>query len=605
MDKNGNLQISNFQAGVADSPLLGFAKMANVEVFEKQGVAKIQFGTKLKYSPASLPVSIVRDNYGNEYVGCEGGQFYVNGTLKGSGQAIYDMKIISDLSNPAGTVGTISYSGKTLNDLVGSGTFSGSVSTIYTITLTTSGTPDTFNWSDSNGNSASGVAITGSAQSLSTGISIKFSVTTGHTVGDVWMFTVSSTSNTSYLLISRQTDLAIWGPIGSGGASLFSGWNGGFSSPLFASGYAKPIIVGQDNIVYIGNGGFVASFPLSHFAAQVDGVTPLLTGSGINTAALTLAQGHYVRSMAELGKWLMVGSQGGSSIYDSVNVKLGRIFPWDRTSPTFNLPVIFNENGINSMLQVGNILYISAGTRGRIYYTDSTNYTQIKRLPFTTNRQFGAVLFGYPNAMQFHNGELLTGASTGADTYPSKSLMGVYSMFLTPIQIGNTIIQYPVVMRNSPSTLSVGSTQVLKIGAILSTSNDQLYIGWQDGSTYGVDVLDSTLYSSYSSFIETQFYTVGSVLDKKTFKNMEISLTNPLIAGQQIRISWRGNLNDSWTSLGTFDSTNFGTNNTFRTLANLASLVKLQLKIELNQATTVAFGNNIELEYISLTGGSK
>lgn len=510
MDKNGDLTISNFQAGIADSPLLGFSKMNNLEVFEKQGIAKIQFATVLKYNTTSLPVSIVHDDYGNEYVGCEAGQFYVNGVLKGSGQAIYDMKIIAD--------------------------------------------PSTL---------------------------------------------------IQYLLISRQTDLGIWGPLNSVGAVLFSA----FGSVSLATGYAKPIIVGQDDIVYIGNGNTVASFPLgdivngAKFHSQSPGTVPTLDVS-INTQALVLTQGHYVRSMAELGKWLMVGSQGGVNSADSVNVKKARIFPWDRTSVTFNLPVILQENGVNQMLQIGNILYIGAGTRGRMYTTDSSNYIQIKRIPFTYDRQFGTTLYGYPNAIQFHNGELLTGVSTNSDTYPSKSVMGVYSMFLTPVDIGKIEIQYPIVMRNSPSTGGVGATQPLKIGAILSTANDLLYIGWQDGSSYGVDMLNYNLYANYLATLESQFYIVGTELDKTTFKRMEIGLTNPLITGQKIRISYRENQKDDYTIINDstgkpyFDSTNFGNNNTFNTLANLASKTRLQIKVELAQDNSVAFGNNIELEYI-------
>lgn len=623
MDKNGNITISNFQQGIADSPLLGFAKLANLEVFEKQGIAKIQFATTLKFTPASLPVAIVRDVYGNEYVGCEGGHFYVNNVLKNSSQAIYDMKIIADPSPAVAYVSSPIYHFNTspgLNDMITGGTFSGTSAITYTVTIATAGSPDTFNWTDSNGGSGSGVSISGASQTLSNGVTITFTATTGHTTTNYWIFNAvpaSPTSNTSYLLISRQTDVAIWGPLNSGGASLFSGWNGGKTSPVFASGYAKPIIVGQDNIVYIGNGNSVASFSLgdinigSKFHAQADGTPPTLDNS-ISSNAFTLSQGHYVRCMAELGKWLMVGSQGGANFYDSVNIKQARIFPWDRSSTTFNLPVILKENGINSMLQLGNQLYINAGSRGRVYVTDSTNYQQIKRIPFTPNRQFGTTLFQYPNSFEHHNGELLCGVSYGSDAYPSKSLMGVYSMFLTPVEIGNSQIQYPIVMRNSPSSGGTGATQALKIGAVYSTSNDQLYIGWQDGSTYGVDILAYPVYTNFTAFIESQFYTVGSVLNKRTFKTMEISLTNPLITGQQIRISYRANLNDAWTIIrdingnkNYFDSTNFGANNTFISPANLASLIKLQIKIELTQPSNTAFGNNIELEYVSFSGGKE
>lgn len=509
MDKNGTLTIKDFQAGIADSPLLGFSKMNNVEVFEKQGVAKIQFGTALSFSPASLPVAIVRDNFGNIYVGCEFGQFYVNGVLKNSSQAIYDMKIIID-----------------------------------PVTLV------------------------------------------------------------SYLMITRQTDVALWGPINSATASIFSGWHGdGTPSPTFANGYAKPIIIGQDNFVYFGNGNKIASFELSKFHSQPDGIPPTLDVV-INPSALTLTQGHYVRCMAELGKYLMIGSQGGSSFYDSENVKVGSIFPWDRTSTTFNLPVIFHENGINQLLQINNMLYINAGTRGRMFISDSTNYRDIKRIPFTYNRQFGATVFEYPNAIQYHNGELLCGISSGS-SYDSNSVMGVYSSYLTPISVGKNIIEYPTVMRNSPSNGATGSSSVVKIGAILSTSNDQLYIGWQSGSTYGLDTLGTNLATNFTAIIESPYYNIGTRINQHTFKRMEIALSAPLIIGQQIRISYRTDMKGAYKEIGTYTSTDFGIENSINKMANLAKIIDLQIKIEMTQPNGTAFGNNIELISLMLTSSEK
>lgn len=511
MDKSGNLTISNFQEGIADSPLFGFARMQNIEIREKPGVAKICFAPALQFTPLSLPTATVKDSFGNTYIGCQGGQIYrISGTtavLLGTitdpnKQTVYDMKIISD------------------------GTAAG-----------------------------------------------------------------------EYVLISGQSRLAIFGPTQSGGATLFQEWLNG--SATLNTAYGHPILVGLDTssnntpYIYIGNANVISA--ISNFTSGNVGTAPTASW---NSAALTLSPGHYARCLASLNKYLCIGTQGGSSYADSVNSKIGGLFLWDRTSPTFNLPVLFNENGVNQFLQIQNRLVMSVGTRGNVYLTDSTNFPLIKRIPFTTNRQFGTQIILYPNAIGQHLGELVVGlSSSSTDIYSS---LGIYSVNMDDPS-------YPVTLKYTPSSGGNGKTQPLSIGCLLSTNIDGILFGWQDGGTYGFDVMGTNppVYTNFNAYIESKFYTVGSVLDKKTFKNMEISLTNPLIVGQQIRVSWRGNLKDSWTVLGTYDSTNFGTNNTYRTLANLASLVKLQLKIEFNQLTSVAYGNNIELEYISLTGGSK
>jgi len=63
----------------------------------------------------------------------------------------------------------------------------------YTITLSTEGNPDTFDWEDSEGNSGSNIEITGGYQALSYGVEILFGATTGHTSGDQWEFHCGTT----------------------------------------------------------------------------------------------------------------------------------------------------------------------------------------------------------------------------------------------------------------------------------------------------------------------------------------------------------------------------------------------------------------------------
>lgn len=58
----------------------------------------------------------------------------------------------------------------------------------YKIEIDSTGTPDTFKWSHDGGSTweATGVAITGSAQTLECGVQVTFGSTTGHTLGDSW-----------------------------------------------------------------------------------------------------------------------------------------------------------------------------------------------------------------------------------------------------------------------------------------------------------------------------------------------------------------------------------------------------------------------------------
>lgn len=76
-----------------------------------------------------------------------------------------------------------------LDDLTTSGTFVGDVRTRFIIEIDLADTPDKFKWSSDNGRSyTESVTITGSAQTLEDGVIVTFGATTGHTLGDQWIF---------------------------------------------------------------------------------------------------------------------------------------------------------------------------------------------------------------------------------------------------------------------------------------------------------------------------------------------------------------------------------------------------------------------------------
>lgn len=102
------------------------------------------------------------------------------------------------LSAQTVTIGPAVFNGPdtNLNDLTSGGRYTPvAVNAEYLITISAVGTPDHYVWSKNGGTLSSPVAITGSSQTLTDGVTITFGATTGHTLNDSW--TISATANGS------------------------------------------------------------------------------------------------------------------------------------------------------------------------------------------------------------------------------------------------------------------------------------------------------------------------------------------------------------------------------------------------------------------------
>ncbi len=88
------------------------------------------------------------------------------------------------------SIAPASFVGSGLDDMITSGTYTSETDKRYVVEIDATGTPDTFKWSSDDGATwtASGVAITGAAQTLENGVTVTFNATTGHTLADQWEF---------------------------------------------------------------------------------------------------------------------------------------------------------------------------------------------------------------------------------------------------------------------------------------------------------------------------------------------------------------------------------------------------------------------------------
>lgn len=355
--------------------------------------------------------------------------------------------------------------------------------------------------------------------------------------GDTWSLVTGNDSGSGqgmivwkqYLLVFRASTIDVYGKLGSS-PSWTTSWQ-----TIDSDLNWHPSLTGQDDIVYGGAGRYIFSIQ------EVSGQTFNPSNSATYTytqQALDLPSDHKVRCLAELGSNLMIGTWVGSNIYD---FKIATIFPWDRVSDSFNLPIQMSENGIQAMKTIGNLIYFFAGIEGKCFVTDGSSVRELFRIPQSiVDLAGGAFIEVYPGSVDVHRGKLVFGLKGAGNN----SQMWSYDLETKALAVEYTI--------STANTMSV-------VGAINSVTRDTLLAGWRDGSSdEGIDkVVNSARYASYAAYIRTPYYLIGSKSKPQPVSEIEFKLANALATGEGVRLKYRTDVTSSFTTIATFD---FSTN---------------------------------------------
>lgn len=364
-----------------------------------------------------------------------------------------------------------------------------------------------------------------------------------------------------YLFRFYQTGTSMradrYGPL-SGTPSVSTNWGtfatAGVQSYLYAPGII-PAVVGQDNIMYVGIMNNVAS------------ISDATSSATINESALDLPTGYVIQSMSELGQNLMIGARYGTGV-----TTIGKIFPWDRVSSSFDFPIDTGSVGVPAMANQNNLLYALAGTSGQLVITNGSQVEQAKRIgDFTAEPEIGFSI--YLNCIAPWNGGILIGLgkTTGTNRGPS----GVY------FYKNKRWTFYGL-------TLGDGSDgSAVEIGCIIPISEFKFLVSYSVGTTYAIDYVDTTKRNtSYTSYFDSQMYEVGTTLRDRTMLTGDFQLTQALSTGQGIKVAYRTNTSDSYTTIGTYDFSTLGavTNHNFS--ADIPSCQNVQFRISLTCNST-------------------
>ena len=373
-----------------------------------------------------------------------------------------------------------------------------------------------------------------------------------------------------YLFCPRATAMDLYGPL-SGSPAWRNGWAG---LTMDTDSAWHPMLVSRNNGGLYGGAGryiFTVSEEVGQTFAWDNAATYTATAQ-----ALDLPTGYKVKCLEELGNNLMIGTWKGTTITD---FRIADIFTWDRSSTTYGQTILLNENGVNAMLTLGNSLYVLAGVDGKMYRSDGVSAVVIAQIPTNVaNIEGGKYLEPYPGAFIAYKGRPTFGVSSGGATFTGG--MGIYSLLQTS---GGSVLSFDQTV--SPS--DDGTVAVLKVGSLLSTSRDTLLAGWQASTNYGIDkTTTTTRYASYGGYFDSPLYMVGTPLAKRSFREIEFQLAKELAAGESIRVKFRVNLTDSWTTIGTYTHTILGAVVSSHDNTNIPATELLQIRVELGAGTS-------------------
>jgi hypothetical protein len=286
-------------------------------------------------------------------------------------------------------------------------------------------------------------------------------------------------------------------------------------------------------------------------------------GSVWKSEKLSFPSGFKVISLDVVDEFLAIGCVRGN---DFVKNDDGYIFFWDGTASTYNY--FYQTDGpVNVVGNTKNRLISVIGMTGDIYL-NANPFTSASTIPFV---DIGTYARAYPGAITKWRGKTFIGFAGITDT--ADLYHGVYSWGSKSDKFAESL--------NYCFTISTGSKNgtTVAVGAVKGIGND-LYIGWKDGASYGVDKVsyngEPYANASYESLIFDfdQLYS-----EKLAIKVKAVHL--PLLDGESIQLGYKTNRASSYT-MGTANSTVGSTETSISIPASDARFIEFQWKCVLS-----------------------
>lgn len=270
----------------------------------------------------------------------------------------------------------------------------------------------------------------------------------------------------------------------------------------------------------------------------------------ITTRAIVLPSSDRSTCVAELGSNLLIGGRGNF------------IYVWDKISLGFSSILNIPDTFVSNIVASSQNAYAFTGVRGRIYITNGSGIDLYKKMPDSLTGIFSPYITWRDACYSKNQLFFSMSATTNADV-ASTTVGGAWA-----IDLGTDALR----LINKTTFTGYGATTCMVVdvprpagsGATFSpifsdnVSGSGIMVGWFSGSTYGIDVGSSNPYSSFESYIDSDMIPIGTYLNQFSPSQVEWKTAVPLGGNgtaESIRLSYRTNLSDAFTVIGTTTAT--------------------------------------------------
>ena len=571
-----DIVVSGFESGIADTPYSGIADMRNIDIISVPGEAAVNFSEVAAAKPPAFnAVAYTAQNAGDTITVSSTTGLYpgVAIVLAGNTATGISNGVVYYVGNITATTFQL-FIGATLGSAIA-------------ITSDGTGTLTTYQYGNQRAVGGSIAPVARFVQSATLSSQGRNGVYLTDASNYAWVILPSASGNIP------ANSLIFLGNIGGVGASTVPGsgiaiWNGylillggdaGFFSTLdyapiitlFSSGPAAAWAYAWETISPIQMGGI--NNRISTLVSAEDGNLYFTTNAGLGSLSETpgdtfdpsdptsytltgdaVALPEYDKStcIAELGSVLLIGARGSF------------VYVWDKISIGFSTLLNIPDKMVINIVATSQNAYVFAGRRGRIYITNGSGIDLFKKIPDYVTGTYSPYITWWDASFSKNQLNFSFTGSTNADAALT-TVAGAWSIDLETDALR---------MVNKPTNSGYGGTVSMVVEMPIGATNtgvtnapilgdnqsgSGMVIGWWNGtSTYGVDVGSSTPYTSYESYIQTDMIPVGTYLDKFTPSQIEWKTSVPLGGNgtaESIRISYRQNLNDSFTLVGSTTAT--------------------------------------------------
>ncbi len=256
---------------------------------------------------------------------------------------------------------------------------------------------------------------------------------------------------------------------------------------------------------------------------------------------LNLPTFEIATSITELGNQVIIGTQS--------NI----LYPWNQVDPTPGDVIPLPENNVAWLLTVNNVAYVFAGNKGNIYITNGSSVSLALTFPdYVTGLVEPYYIWGgvmYLRGRVWFSIQDQTASHTG-------QAGGIWSFVPSQNYWPGQDTGYSLRMDNY--SLNGNSPSLNGRSALLIPDQNQQARGPQYWNV-NISSVTSPSYIIYSSdtttstkaVIQTELVPVGTLLNKKSFSQIEYKLATPMVAGESVALYYRFNLTDSFTALPT------------------------------------------------------